>query len=708
MSEGIGGPADRPVSLRVLELITVVPLALFVAEAFHTAPDEFLDWRILVWAAACAIVDLLPVRGSSDLGFSLSFPIGLAAALIYPPAVAAVIAFLGAADMREIRRELPLLKALYIRGQIAWSVALESLVFHGLASLDAPWWAMGVGVLFAAVAGYALNVLIVAFYFHVQTDRPIVDILRDMHVGVLGEFVISYMGLALFSVLVAVTTQSKDVGLWALAIFIAPLAFARQMFQRTHSLQTATIELAQRQAENEYQAMHDALTQMPNRTLFQLRLGEVIEGAKASGDVVGVMLLDLDHFKEINDTLGHHFGDQLLQQIGPRFAGALREHDIMARLGGDEFGLLLPALPDADTARTIAERLLAELEAPIKVEGLALDVAASLGVAIYPMHGVTAESLLRHADVAMYAAKETRGRFETYEPSMDRHNPNKLALVTGLRPAIDNNEIVVYYQPQLRLSDGRVAGAEALVRWEHPGRGLVPPDQFIPLVERTVLLKPFTYYVIRKVLDDWQRWADAGFMVPVAINVSPRSLLDRDFPEAIASLISASGVPAEFVQLELTESFMMADSGRSNAVLHELSAVGVGLSIDDFGTGYSSLSHLRDIPIDEIKIDRSFVMRMMSSPGDEKIVKATTELGRNLDLTVVAEGVEDRPTFDRLADFGCHHAQGYYISRPVGLDEFTSWLAVRGPESIIEKESSFNGAIQPGGGHLRSVGEAAY
>ena len=304
----------------------------------------------------------------------------------------------------------------------------------------------------------------------------------------------------------------------------------------------------------------------------------------------------------------------------------------------------------------------------------------------------------------MYAAKETRGRFEVYEPSMDRHNPSKLSLVTGLRPAIDNDEIVVYYQPKLRLSDGRVAGAEALVRWEHPERGLVPPDEFIPLVERTVLLKPFTYYVVRKVLDDWLRWTADGLRVPVAINISPRSLLDREFPDAIASLISSAGVPASFVTLELTESFMMADSGRSNAVLHDLSAVGVGLSIDDFGTGYSSLSHLRDVPIDEIKIDRSFVMGMMSSPGDAKIVKATTELGRNLDLTVVAEGVEDRRTFDRLADFGCDHAQGYYISKPVGFDEFTRWLMVRSPDAFIKEQVASGGDALPSTGtHLRSV-----
>jgi diguanylate cyclase (GGDEF)-like protein len=652
---------------------------------FRSDPADFLDWRILIWAAAITIVDLLPVQGSADMAFSLSFPIELSAALVYPPPVAALIAFVGTADKREVKRELPLMKALYIRAQIAWSVALESMIFHDLASLHSRWYVMGLSVLIAALAGYSLNVLIVANYAHLQSGERLEDVVREMHVGVFGEFVTSYMGLALFSVLVAITTQSKGVGLFALVVFIAPLAFARQMFQRTHSLQVATEELAERQAENEHQALHDALTGLPNRLLFQQRLAHAIDQAREHGGSIAVMLMDLDHFKEINDTLGHHFGDQLLREIGPRLSSVLRDHDLMARLGGDEFGILLPDLPDDAVAITIAERVLEELQSPVTVEGLALDVAGSVGIAIFPSQSQDAESLLRRADVAMYAAKEAGGGFERYAPEMDAHNPRRLTLVGQVRPALERDEMVVFYQPKLRLSDGRVAGAEALIRWEHPERGLVMPDEFIPLVEKTVLLRPLTLYVVERVCRDWRGWADAGMEIPVAINLSPRSLLDTQLPDRIAEILDRWGVPPSFVQLELTENFLVADSGRSNAVIERLSIHGIGMSIDDFGTGYSSLSHLKRLPIDEIKIDRSFVSQMNAHADDYMIARATIELGKNLGLRVVAEGVEDRETFERLADFGCDEAQGFYVSQPLPFEEFTRWLSVRSPQAIVNE-----------------------
>jgi diguanylate cyclase (GGDEF)-like protein len=682
----------RTLAIRGFETLIFMPLAVWLIVDFKSDPTDFLDWRIFVWALAITVVDLLPVQGSADMAFSLSFPIELSAALVYPPPVAALIAFIGTGDRREVRRELPLMKALYIRAQIAWSVALESLIFHNFATLQSRWFIMGVSVLVAALAGYALNVIIVANYAHLQSGESLDDIVREMHVGVFGEFVTSYMGLALFSVLVAITTQSKGVGLFALVVFIAPLAFARQMFQRTHSLQLATEELAERQAENEHQALHDALTGLPNRLLFQQRLAVGIEEARARGSSIAVMLMDLDHFKEINDTLGHHFGDQLLREIGPRLSTVLRDHDMMARLGGDEFGILLPDLPSESVAITIAQRLLEELEHPVTVEGLALDVAGSVGIAIFPSQSQDAESLLRRADVAMYAAKEAGGGYERYAPEMDAHNPSRLTLVTQVRPALERDEMTVYYQPKVRLSDGRVAGAEALIRWNHPERGLLPPDDFIPLVEKTVLLRPLTLHVVNRVCEDWRTWADAGMEIPVAINLSPRSLLDMQLPDRIEEILARWRVPSSFVQLELTENFLVADSGRSNAVIDRLSQIGIGLSIDDFGTGYSSLSHLKRLPIDEIKIDRSFVSQMNTHANDFMIARATIELGKNLGLRVVAEGVEDRETFDRLADFECDEAQGFYISRPLPFDEFSRWLSVRKPEAFVNERLRRDGA----------------
>jgi FOG: EAL domain len=332
------------------------------------------------------------------------------------------------------------------------------------------------------------------------------------------------------------------------------------------------------------------------------------------------------------------------------------------------------------------------------VEGLALDVSGSIGIALFPTHSYSAESLIRRADVAMYAAKEAGGGFELYHESMDQHSPGQLTLVSQVRPALEAGEMAVHYQPKVRLADGRVSGAEALIRWHHPQRGLIMPDDFIPLVEKTVLLRPLTHFVLNEVLRQWRTWSARGFRLPVAVNISPRSLLDLQFPEQVAEMLERWQVPPGFLKLELTESLLMTESGRSTAVLDRLADLGVGLSIDDFGTGYSSLSHLKRLKIDEIKIDKSFVMHMHEDANDFMIVRATVDLGQNLGLRVVAEGVEDRDTFDRLADFGCDEAQGFYISEPMSIQEFDRWLSVRSPEAIVFSESG-----DPPTGRLHAV-----
>jgi diguanylate cyclase (GGDEF)-like protein len=691
-------PVKRTLAVRIYELAVALPIIGFIAWSFIQNPGMVEktgvpEWQILIWIATIAGVELMPVPTTmSSVAFSLSFPIELSIALLFPVPLAALMAFIGTADKREFRGELPLLKALFIRAQIAGAVICESLIIK----LVYPQWAriadpacansnsaacqtsiprIAVAVFCASIGGYAVNLLFVAFYNYFALRESPLRFLREVHAGVFGEFLIAYMGLALFSVLVI--TGYQRYGVFSVLIFLAPLLFARQMFQRTHSLQRATDELAVKQAENEFQALHDSLTGMPNRMFFHQRLLEEIEHARATEGRMAVMLMDLDHFKEVNDTLGHHFGDMLLQQIGPRLSGVLRDNDLMARLGGDEFGIVLPDLPSEEVALRIADRVLEELEQPVSVEGLALDVSGSIGIAMFPMHAEDAEALLRRADVAMYVAKENGGGYEVYQDSFDRHNPQRLTLIGQVRPALESGEFVMYYQPKVRLMDGRVAGAEALIRWEHPTLGLVPPDEFIPLVEKTVLLRPLTHYVAETVLRQWREWAGMGIRIPIAINVSPRSLLDADFPDSIRQLLQEADVPPAFLRIELTEGFLMGDSGRSIAVLDALSNIGVGLSIDDFGTGYSSLSYLKRLPIEEIKIDRSFVMQMHVDANDFMIVRATVDLGRNLGLRVVAEGVEDLATFDRLADFGCDEAQGYYISKPLSAVEFTRWLSVR-------------------------------
>jgi diguanylate cyclase (GGDEF)-like protein len=707
-------PRTRRSGTKVYELAVALPLVCWLLYEFIQTPMQFADPMLLVWIVAIAVVDLMPVPTSVELNFSLSFPLQLAVALIYPPPVAAAIALFGTSDKRELNKELPLAKSLFIRGQIAISVLVEGFVFHRIAGdLSASWMLLGGGVLLATILGYTVNAMLVAWYFHLESRRSVGAILKEMHVGVFGEFIVSYLGLALFSVLVATSFVSN--GILAVGVFIAPLAFAWQMFHRTHSLQVATNELAERERDKEYQALHDMLTGLPNRTMFQERLREAIDHAEQEGTSLAVMIMDLDHFKEINDTLGHHYGDLLLQEIGPRLSGVLRPGDLMARLGGDEFGVVLPELADDHVAIRVAERLMEEMEQPVVVEGVALDVSASIGIAAFPMHSQDVETLLRRADVAMYAAKDSGGGYEVYSPALDKHSPSRLTLIGQVRPAIDNDEFMLHYQPKARLSDGRVVGVEALIRWNHPERGLVPPDEFIPLVERTVLLRPLTQYVLNEALRQWHVWSRAGMQLEMAVNLSPRSLLDPQLPDLVAELLERWEVPPRFLTLELTESFVMSDSGRSLGVLAGLSEVGVMLSIDDFGTGYSSLSYLKRLPIGEIKIDRSFVMNMDENANDAMIVRATTELGRNLGLRVVAEGVETRSAWDQLVAMRCDIAQGYYLSRPIPAQDITRWMALRDldlagtasadPEAPAAPEDAA-GADEPapdGRGHLRAI-----
>jgi diguanylate cyclase (GGDEF)-like protein len=669
---------------RCYEYGVAIPMLVWLAVTAIREPRQLTGPFLLVWAVSIGIVDLMPVPASIDLRFSLSFPLQLAVALVYPVPVAAFVAFLGTSDIREIRRQIPVNKALFNRAQIAASVAAESLLFHADATLHSPWFQLVPAVFSATIVGYVLNVVVVAWDFHLETEEPVFRILKQMHVGIFGEFVLSYMGLALFGVLVA--TSFTKVGIWSIAVFVAPLAFARQMFLRTHSLQKATSELETKQQEQQWQAFHDSLTGLPNRALFAKRLQEAVEEAADRNAGVAVMIMDLNDFKEINDALGHHYGDRLLEEIGPRLQGALRDRDLIARLGGDEFGVVIPELTDEPMAAHIAERLLAVLEEPMNLDGLAVDVSASIGIAIYPAHSQDVETLLRRADVAMYAAKESRGGYEIYSPARDRHSATRLTLLSEIRRGLEREEFTLFYQPKMDLVTGSVSGLEALIRWHHPERGMVLPVDFIELVERTVLVRPLTLYVLNEAL--WQRHALAreGYDLPLAVNLSARNLLDTDLPEQVATLLDRWATPPELLILELTESSLMTDSARSVSVLSRLSSLGVKVSIDDFGTGYSSLSHLRRLPINEIKVDRSFVTNMLRDPNDAMIVRATVDLGRNLGLEVVAEGVEDEATWLALRRMGCNMVQGFYVSRPLPGREVLPWLAYQSGEDLLARD----------------------
>lgn len=445
------------------------------------------------------------------------------------------------------------------------------------------------------------------------------------------------------------------------------------------SLENAALidELRQQAAEKEHQALHDSLTGLPNRTLFHDRVRQAVVTARRERTEVAVLIMDLDRFKEINDTLGHHNGDLLLQEVGARLCGALRTSDTIARLGGDEFAILLPKVSSREATETTAEKVLEALRRPIRLQSMSVDIGGSLGIALCPDHGEDADVLIQKADVAMYAAKELRIGFTTYSPEQDKYSPDRLALVGELRQAIDDDDLLLLYQPKAELATGTVTGVEALLRWDHPRRGRLAPSEFIPLAEHTGLIRPLTFHVLDHALRQCRKWHSEGLDLHVAINLSAQSLLDGNFPGEVARLLSKWNVRPGRLELELTESSIMADPFRALDVLTKLNDMGIRLAIDDYGTGYSSLAYLKQLPVGTIKIDRSFIMAMASSENDAVIVRSTIDLGRNLGLEVVAEGVETQEVWDELAALECDQAQGYYLSKPVAADEITALVLQR-------------------------------
>ncbi len=438
---------------------------------------------------------------------------------------------------------------------------------------------------------------------------------------------------------------------------------------------------ARKQAEAalEHQALHDALTDLPNRVLLHDRLQQAIRAAQRDQTVVALLIMDLDRFKEVNDTFGHHTGDQLLEQLGERLGSVLRGSDTIARLGGDEFAVLLPTATLED-AHHIAGRLLELLKEPFSLGGLQLEIDASIGIALSPEHGTDADTLLRRADVAMYIAKRNGSGHALYSAEQDQHSPMRLALVGELRRAIDQNELSLYFQPKVSLKHSKVLCVEALVRWEHPRHGLLGPDQFVPIAEQTGLIRPLARSVLEAAVRQCNRWRQEGLDLAVAVNLSMRNLHDAEIVDMIRQLLSRWGIPPARLVIEITESSLMADAARAMEVLSRLREMGVGISIDDFGTGYSSLAYLKRLPVDELKIDKSFVANMATDENDAAIVRSTIGLAHDLGLTVVAEGIEDQATWDLLAELGCDVGQGYYVSRPMPAAALGVWLTTCGWE----------------------------
>ncbi|MCP2245422.1 putative bifunctional diguanylate cyclase/phosphodiesterase [Lentzea aerocolonigenes] len=430
-------------------------------------------------------------------------------------------------------------------------------------------------------------------------------------------------------------------------------------------------------AKNEHEAHHDALTGLANRTLLARRMDQAVLKARKKDEPLALLIVDLDRFKEVNDSLGHHCGDLLLRQVANRLSWAVRDTDLVARLGGDEFAVLLPGVGSAENARMVADKILSALAMPVTLEGLELEIAGSVGVALCPSDSGDGHELLRHADIAMYAAKREKSGVAVYDARLHERGAAHLTAVTELRHAIDRNELFLHYQPKALADTGAVCGVEALARWQHPTRGLVRPDEFIPIAEENGLIEPLTRYVIDAALRQCRVWQDAGWEVPVSVNVGAACLHHTEFPGDVADLIKRHGLPARLLTLEITESAIISDPDRAVEVLRGLTELGVRLSIDDFGTGYSSISYLRNMRVHEMKLDRSFVTHMCTDAGDSAIVHALVALARNFGLQAVAEGVEDQDTWTALAEAGCDVVQGYFLSEPLPAEEVVSWLGDR-------------------------------
>tara|TARA_R110002020_G_scaffold11895_18_gene44289 strand:- start:832 stop:2586 length:1755 start_codon:yes stop_codon:yes gene_type:complete len=436
----------------------------------------------------------------------------------------------------------------------------------------------------------------------------------------------------------------------------------------------AHIRQEHREAEKKIRQMaySDPLTGLPNRTRFLEIVQQAISGE--DGHLYALLLLDIDRFKEVNDTLGHGFGDTLLQHVGSRLRDVIPGADTVARLGGDEFGVLARIDLPGDVG-SVASRITGALDVPLVIEGLPILVEASIGVALAPQHATDASGLLQRADVAMYHAKGTGSIHAIYDPESDPHSPERLALLGELRQAIEAGELELHYQPKIELLAGRVVGAEALVRWRHPKHGMIPPDHFILIAERTGLIKPLTRWVLDTALRQCKAWRSEGGPACVAVNLSARSLYDPQLPTQIAALLGSCGVPAEALELEITESAIIVDPARAAETMQRLVGMGVGISIDDFGTGYTSLGAIRKLPAHEIKIDKSFVLGMAGARSEEVIARVILDLGRSLGFKVVAEGVETEAVARRLVELGCDFAQGYLISKPLPAAQFAAWFA---------------------------------
>ncbi len=660
---------DAPLKQPPRRILIGETFALLLAIALivlTTGSDHWVVGKLIVVAVVTVISDLTSVEtASAKLKVSASFLGLMLAAVLLGPGPGALIGMLTIAIGWFRWREAPhyLLNNLVA---FAWFPLLSGFFFQAAVRLAhaSP---KGLGyylfVFAAFVLALALNFLAVAGYQTYLDRSSLMEKVREALVPLLASELFSAV-LTMAAVYVAVQLGTVGIALFGLVLVIFQYLVGEMLLSQ------------QRSEELKRLATTDELTALPNREFFRERLDEEIAAAGQAGESFAVMLMGLDRFKDINDTLGHQYGDLLLRELGPRLLNSVGDSGVVARFGGDEFGLLLAQrTDDTEVIEFLVSRLLGQLGEPFLVDELSLELAASVGVARFPVDGRDANTLLRCADVAMHLAKDSHTGCKFYEAELDPNSLQRLSVLSDMRNALKSEEIVVHFQPIVDLDSLTVTGAEGLVRWQHPEHGLLPPAAFIATVEQTSLIGPLTRHVLEQSIARCAEWRKTEKNIKVSVNLSVRNLMDRGLPDDVERMLFKYGLPPDGLQLEITESMLMSDPERALAIVTRLNDLGIRLSVDDFGTGYSSLANLRRLPIDELKIDRSFVSPMLQDESDLIIVRSTINMGHDLGLRITAEGVEDESTLHQLAQLGCDLAQGYHLSRPLAPDAFSSWLA---------------------------------
>jgi diguanylate cyclase (GGDEF)-like protein len=641
------------------------------------------QWRsraFMVLAGLAVLGELFPVRvpfrhEAQEVTLSTAFVLAILLTFGLPAAIAVQVlgSVLSDCHLRKVWW-----KAAFNVGQytIAWTAGgLALALAYGGAFGPVQSFTIGeLGVtLLVGTVFFLVNSTLVAIPIATTTGSPVLGYLRR-EFGFAGSTALVLTSLSPIVIVLA----NRQPGL--VPLLLLPIAAVHK---------SARISI-----DKDFQAHHDALTGLPNRTAFRDWIEQTIQAQP--NDRFAVLVIDLDSFKEVNDTLGHQLGDRLLSSVADRLAEQFDENCSVARLGGDEFAIAA-ALQPGDDCSALGALVAEALSAPISLDGLLVSTSASVGAASYPRDGENVDMLLQRADVAMYLAKEQQTSFELYSPERDHHTKRRLSLLGELHHAIEHSELVFYFQPVADFATGRITSAEALVRWEHPEHGLIPPDEFVPLAEPTGLIEPLTACALEHSLRQCRAWLDESHQIGVAVNISVRNLYESGFARKVASHLARARVPAELLTLEITEGTVMADPVRAARVLDELHAMGVRISIDDFGTGYSSLVHLKRLPVDYIKIDRSFVMNM-ENDDDAAIVRSTIDLAHNLGLQVVAEGVEASLHWEQLTRLGCDFGQGYFIARPAPAELLEIGMTVE----LAPPPATNFGLVRIGGGRSGS------